>query len=257
MTASAPQIVRKLSRGLADAVNSALDWFYPPHCRHCATPLTGTRSRILCRECFRDLADGRICGPLCPVCGMPYDAPAERVGACIACQTNPPFFDVARSVFPYAGPAGSLVRSFKFEGQFFLGPQLMKRTIAQGWMPDGVAGFDGVVPVPLHPKRERMRGYNQATLLGRVVARNAGTPLWRNALRRVRHTDQQALLAAAKRWDNVRGAFQAGSVEVEGRHVLLVDDVMTTGATAGECARTLKKAGAARVSVLTLVRTLR
>ena len=256
MKAMAPRMMKKLSRGLAGVMNFTLDWFYPPHCRHCSQPLTGTASRVLCMDCSRDLADGRIRSSLCPVCGMPYGAPDERETPCIACQTKPPFFDVARSVFPYYGPAGSLVRSFKFHGQFFLGPQLMKRVIALGWLPQEITGFDGVVPVPLHPKRERYRGYNQATLLAKVIARNAGVPVWRDALRRVRHTDQQALVAAARRWENVRGAFRAASGRVEGRRVLLVDDVMTTGATVGECARMLKKVGAARVNVLTLVRTL-
>ena len=245
-------------RGMIDrirrAADSVLDWFYPPHCYHCNACLSGTRSRILCPRCFRDLAASRIQGTVCRICGLPIHTGDKTDATCTNCYTRRPDFDVARAIFSYAGPAGSLIASFKFHGDFFLGPRLLRRAIEMGWMPDGLGDADAIVPVPLHPRRERERGYNQALLLARTVARHLDRPLRRRVLSRPRYTSQQALVAAHRRWENVRGAFQAGA-DAQGWHWLLVDDVMTTGATASECARVLKKSGAERVSVLTIART--
>jgi ComF family protein len=172
----------------------------------------------------------------------------------VNCHARDPDFDVARAVFSYEGPVVPLIKAFKFEGEYFLGPLLLKDAFASGWMPVELKDVDVVAPVPLHPRRERERGYDQAALLAGSLARALGVPARRRALRRVRYTDQQALLPSRARWENVRGAFEPGPHAVEGLKVLLVDDVMTTGATASECARVLKKAGAAGVSVLTLAR---
>ncbi len=241
--------------GFLSAVNSGLDWLYPPHCYHCGVSLIGTGSRILCPSCLRELAERRISGPICPICGGSYKAAGDLDTPCLSCRARPPHFDLARALFAYGGPAGSVVKSFKFRGDFFLGPLLLRRAIDLNWLPKDLKGFECVVPVPLHARRERERGYDQAALLGKVMARFTGVPLRRGALCRSRYTDQQAQLAAVKRWKNVQGAFRAASKAVADRHVLLMDDVMTTGATASECARVLKRAGAAKVSVLTLVRT--
>jgi len=234
--------------------NSLLDWFYPPHCYHCGAMLSGTRNRFLCLACWRALIRTRIGGAVCPVCGLPLDA-GEGETACVSCQLHAPNFDLARSIFPYAGPVGSLIVSYKFQGDFYLGPRVLGKAIAKGWLPGEIEDAEAVVPVPLHPRRQRERGYNQALLLARVVARSMGRPLEARALRRERYTAQQTRLAARKRWDNVRGAFRAGRGDLAGRCLLLIDDVMTTGATASECARVLKKAGAGKVLVLTLART--
>jgi len=240
---------------LADAANAVLDWFYPPHCYHCEAPLNSAGSRILCRPCLRALVRSRIPAAVCPVCGMPHGDEPGTGAPCLSCQGRPPHFHIARSVFTFAGPAASIVRSFKFNGQFFLGPLLMRLATERGWLPADVcrADYDCVVPVPLHRLRERERGYNQALLLAEVVARQAGIPLRPSALVRRRYTDQQARLTADARWQNVSGAFHA-AVRLEGACVLLVDDVMTTGATTSECSRTLRQARAAQVNVLTLVR---
>jgi len=258
------QIQRRISHyaamaeGAAERLRSAadlvLDWFYPPHCYHCGAVLSGSRSRILCPPCHQDLVASRIDGTICRICGLRLYEENDAKATCANCLTRVPDFDVARALFSYAGPAGSLIVGFKFHNEFFLGPLLLKRALKMGWTPDGLGDFDAVVPVPLHPRRERERGYNQALLLAKVVARHFERPLRRRALCRTRHTSQQTKLAAHRRWENVRGAFQTNA-DVRGARLLLVDDVMTTGATASECARVLKKAGARSVSVLTIART--
>ena len=245
----------QMLKGAATWTGSALlDLFYPPQCYHCEAPLVGEGLRLLCPSCLRALVRARIRGPLCPVCGRPYADDPLQSSPCLGCQTRRPHFDVARSVFAYAGPAASIVKGFKFDGQFFLGGLLMRLALERGWLGAELRGFDCAVPVPLHPRRERERGYNQAALLAQVVARCAGVPLLQRVLMRRRYTSQQTRLPSDARWENVRGAFSARR-RVDGAHMLVVDDVMTTGATASECARMLKQAGAARVSVLTLTRT--
>jgi len=232
-----------LTRALRGALHGLLDLFYPPHCYHCGVPLRGGPDRVLCPDCLQALDRARIEPPLCPVCGAPYRGSVRAETACVRCRALPPHFDTARALFPYSGPAATLVRAFKFEGDYFLGRWLLREALKLSPLPDGLGGFDCVVPVPLHPRRARERGYNQAALLAGTLARQSRVPLRDGALRRVRYTDQQASLSALKRWKNVRGAFAAGPSAVDGERVLLVDDVMTTGATANECARVLKGAG--------------
>ena len=234
-------------------LNAVLDWFYPPHCYHCGTFLEQPGNRLLCPTCTEWLFSSRITPPCCAVCGLSLPG-SDGHNTCLSCRSLRPRFDRAWAVFPYSGPAASIVRSYKYQGNAFLGPELLRWIIDRGWLPDEGGTFDSVVPVPLHRRRRAERGYNQAALLARIIAEWASAPMMENALVRKRHTKQQARLSRPKRKDNVRGAFATGPRQTVGHHVLLVDDVMTTGATSEECARALKKGGAAEVSVLTLVR---
>ncbi len=254
-TVRAPKSLQPVTARVLRAADSVLDWFYPPRCYHCEAVLTGSGSRILCPACYRELAASRISRPLCSICGQRLEADDVSEALCLNCRMRKPHFDLARALFTYAGPADSLIKAFKFHGDFFLGPLLLGRAIEMGWTPEDIQAIDAVAPVPLHPWRRRERGYDQGVLLARTLARQAGWPLRARALRRIRYTSQQARLGPQQRRKNVRGAFEArAKKEPAGGHVLLVDDVMTTGATASECARMLKKSGAARVSVLTLAR---
>ena len=237
---------------LARLVHRLLDWFYPPHCYHCSKPLAGSENRILCGSCHQWLAKTRIGPRRCCICGFPLPGSSGQE-QCINCRLLQPHFSRARAIFSYTGPAATLVQSYKYQGNYFLGPRLLNLSIAHGWFPKDMGDFDCVIPVPLHPRRRRQRGYNQATLLARQLTGSLEKPLLQKALRRTRDTGQQALLSRPKRRENVRGAFAPGRQSVSGRRVLLVDDVMTTGATAGECAKVLKKEGAHAVMVFTLV----
>lgn len=192
-------------------------------------------------------------GPLCDRCGVPVSPPLLT---CPACAANPPAYDLARSIGLYLAERGELnplaraVRALKFHGHRAVARSL-GRTLA------GLvrAPADAVVaPVPLHVGRLRERGYNQAALLARATAGVAGLALDLGALHRTRATPAQTALDAAARRSNLRGAFTAAP-HVAGRTVVLVDDVLTTGATADACARALRAAGAARVFVVTVGRT--
>lgn len=254
MTERSPAAVpRALLGGL---FHSVLDWFYPRHCYHCGRPLHEGRSRMLCGDCSGELSARRIVGEVCQQCGFPFAGPVAPGTLCTTCRAERRHFDRARAFFTYAGPAVSIIQHFKFDGSFFLGPRLLAGVLDRGWMPTDMDGAEAVVPVPLHPRRRRERGYDQALLLSRVLAERLGCRLLGGVLVRTRYTSQQALLPVERRWDNVRGAFAVRKpARVRGRRLLLMDDVMTTGVTADECARALKGAGAGHVQVLTLART--
>jgi len=238
------------------AVGSILDWVYPPHCYSCGVPLCGS-AHLLCPACEEDLSRSRIMPPLCRTCGLPLVGPLPADTRCTVCAVERRHFSIARAFVRYAGPAAEVVRGFKFRGDFTVGPRLVRDMLGMGWLPAGVGrDIDAVVPVPLAPRRRRERGYDQAFLLAQTVARGLEMELLHGVLIRTRYTAQQALLPARRRCENVRGAFAVvDAALVQDRRMLLVDDVMTTGATANECARTLRKAGAKAVQALTLTRT--
>lgn len=238
---------------LSEIGNLLLDWVYPPHCAACETPLDG-HSSALCGPCMEALRRARITNPFCDLCGVPMAGDAGKP-RCLNCRAEKRHFDRARSIFIYAEPVRTIVQGYKFHGEFHLGPKLICAAARAGWLPAEVGDVDVVVPLPLHPRRQRERGYDQALMLARGVAKPFQRPVIRRVLRRNRYTAQQSLLPVTQRRANVRGAFDCARHEpVKDRRVLLVDDVMTTCATADECARVLKRAGAAEVTVFTLAR---
>ncbi len=177
--------------------------------------------------------------------------PLDEHGVCAACRSGLRGFDYASSFGSYEGSLRSLIHLYKYAAMKPLGRPLanyLDRALP------GEERFDAVVPVPLHWRKKWHRGFNQAELLARHIARRRGIPL-RNALRRRRATATQAGLASAGRRRNVEGAFAVRrNIRLKGERILLIDDVMTTGATAGACAAALKRAGAQSVSLLTLAR---
>ncbi len=239
------------------AANAALDWVYPRHCYHCGLPLEDAERLVLCRDCSRALRQQRLDGRVCRGCGLPLYGAPDGDTLCMHCLGQERYFDLARAFFAYAGPVSSIIKSFKFEGNYFLGPRLVKAALMRGWLPGAVSTPAAVLPVPLHSARRRERGYDQALLLARVLARHFECELLPAALVRTRYTEQQTRLTFPRRRDNVRGAFAVATQRaVRGRALLVVDDVATTGATAEECCKVLKKAGAGPVQVLTLARTV-
>ena len=175
-------------------------------------------------------------------------APGVPTQVCAACYREPPAFAELAAPFLYDGLARELVLSLKYHGHRHLGPLLGEAAVVVA-----PQGADGVVPVPLHPRRQAERGFNQSALIATTVAERLGVPLLEGALSRTRETPPQAGLNAAERKVNVRGAF-AAPARLEGRTLLLVDDVCTTGATIDACARALRRAGAARVLAVTATR---
>lgn len=197
--------------------------------------------------------------PWCPCCGLPFASTAALLHSpthlCAACRDREPLFDSARSAVAYDGVAASAIHLMKYQRR-----RLLAKPLGALLLPllEELGPVDGVVPVPLHVQRLREREFNQALALAQVVCRSTGRPLWWNRLERTRPTQAQVGLDAAERRRNVRQAFLVRKADtVEGRRILLIDDVMTTGSTVHECARVLKRAGAESVQVLTVARQLR
>lgn len=205
----------------------------------------------LCPPCLETLV--RLVPPWCERCGLPLAWPGAT---CPDCVRSRPRFDGCRAAFAYAGEARSLLLAFKHGRAFELAAPF-GRLMAAAAVSGQVADADLVVPVPTTVVRFLHRGYNQAALLARVVASTLGRPLEGRALRRVQDRGSQGRRSHAERAERVRGCFAvARPAAVAGRRVLLVDDVVTTGATASECAGALKDAGATWVAVLAFARAV-
>lgn len=231
-------------------VTAALDLVFPPLCPVCREMLGAGRRDPLCGACWRDI--DRIAAPWCRCCGLPQGIE----GLCAACRHRRPPFAYARAAARYGGIVREAIHAFKFGGRRGLADPLGDLLAGIGLSALPGAKPDLLVPVPLHRRRQRERGYNQALLLARRLERTWGVPVARDALVRLTATFPQADLDAAGRRRNVRGAFEVtGREAIAGRHVVLVDDVLTTGATAGECARSLSRAGASVVGIITIART--
>jgi len=207
----------------------------------------------LCWDCLSDTP--RVEPPFCVCCGDPVAGDIQHDYTCFACSRETPQFDFARSAVRYEGAVGEALRSLKYESALWLADDLARLLLACVHAEYSEVEFDFVTPVPLYPPRQRERGFNQSALLGAALARRMGVPYKEKAVRRIRPTTSQTGLTAPQRAANVSGAFRIGLfVRLVGKKVLLVDDVMTTGATVNACAGALRKGGAASVHVVTAAR---
>jgi ComF family protein len=245
--------VRALGKIGRDAATRVLDIVLPPRCLSCGGSV-GEHGQ-LCASCWAEVSF--IAPPVCAACGTPFafdGGPGALCGACIAAR---PPYGRARAVMRYDDGARALLLGFKHADRTDRAPALARWMARAG--PELLAEADVIVPVPLHRWRLLHRRFNQSALLAHALGRIAGTPVAAGLLCRRRNTPPQGTLTRAQREDNVSGAFQvrAGqAVRVAGRRVLLVDDVLTTGATATACTEALLEAGARRVDLLMLARTL-
>lgn len=218
-------------------------WLLPWRCLLCGD--AGADGLDLCRACAAELPRNGSC---CARCALPLPG---NVALCGACQRKPPPWHAAWAPFRYGWPLDRLEARYKFGRELAAG-----RTLAELWrrLPPPAARPALILPVPLHRTRLRQRGYNQALELARPLGRTLGVPVRHDLLLRSRGTAAQTELDAASRRHNVRGAFAMRDGAVLPAHVVLLDDVMTTGATLAECARVLRRAGVARVDVWALAR---
>jgi ComF family protein len=226
-----------------------LEFFLPRLCLFCGAGVGEEAAQAICPQCESEIE--WVASPLCTRCGVVFAAKDGGDRLCGICTTDPPPFARARAAALYDGPVAAAVKRFKF------GRQMAYLPLMQSWLqaPPGrelAAAADLVVPVPLHSRRLKARGFNQAWLLAQAFPE---ATLAREALVRRRHTVPQVGLNPRERLDNVKDAFAVPDPAlVKGKKVLLVDDLFTTGATARECARVLRRAGARRVEVLTVAR---
>ena len=245
--------MREFAAGLPHALFSLL---YPDDCRICAAPLIRFTRAPVCDQCIQAVEPLAATGQ-CTRCGLPFanEAPLHGANLCGLCRRGATDFDWARGYGAYEGVLRRLIQLLKYDGMEPLARPLGAR-LAQ--VLSQAEPVDLIIPVPLDRRRERSRGFNQSELIARELSRITGVPIDRRTLRRERPTETQTGLTHSQRRLNVQGAFRVRHPErVAGKRVALVDDVITTGATVDACARTLKRAGAARVIVLALARARR
>lgn len=224
--------------GSARPVQALLNFLFPPLCVNCRRV-----GSLLCAECEPLIPF--IHEPVCPLCGRPGKL-------CGLCRQRPLPLQQIRAAVIFAGPARQVIHQIKYEGRFGLAP------VAADWMakawPTWAVAFDLMIPVPLHPERLQKRGYNQSALIVHHLAQHFGWPVSEMALQRFRYTRPQVGLNALERLQNVQDAFEADPGRVNGKRILLVDDVCTTGATLVAAAQALLAAGAKNVTAYCVAR---
>jgi len=209
--------------------------------------------RYICWDCLADTP--KVEAPFCVCCGDPVAGDVQHDFTCFSCCRKTPHFDFARSAVRYEGAVGEALRALKYDNALWVADDLAELLFACVRAEYSDADFDFVTSVPLYPARRRSRGFNQSSLLGTILARRLKCPYNEKSVRRVRSTVTQTGLTAPQRTANVFGAFRAGFfARLNGKKILLVDDVMTTGATVDACAAALKQGGAESVHVITVAR---
>lgn len=237
-------------------VDCILNLIYPETCFICSVPVSRRQDCGICSSCWSKAVALKIERPRCPSCGLPFnslDTDAENL--CGKCLLQMPCYSGARSFGYYEAELSRLVQGLKFYGRKnlvqLLSP-LMASVFYESWNREA---FDLILPVPLHPKRKRERGYNQSELLARALADQIAIPVNCRALIRIRSTLPQIGLSDSRRFENVQKAFRCiDAMIIANKRILLIDDVMTTGATVASAAQALLEAGCFRVSVLTVAR---
>lgn len=229
---------------------------FPPLCPVCKTRLDRKeQDLIICHTCRTAIRP--VSPPVCPRCGLPVPAGDGEGYLCGSCLQERWYFDIHRTSGLYEGVLKEAIHRFKYGGVFPLAKafgdllQPTLKTLCQDY------SVDVMIPVPLHIRRLRERGFNQALLLIKELNKRFGIPYEERILKKVTDTPVQSALKKNERRKNLRGAFEVqDQAAIAGKAVVLVDDVYTTGATVNECSRALLKAGAARVAVLTVARAL-
>lgn len=222
----------------------------PPACRHCGAALAGYQNPFLCPKCLGELK--WIGAGACRGCGYPAGPHAELGKNCRHCQGRNASLTAVLAAVRYSKGARSLVTALKFRSETELAtPMAEIMALRARELP--LSRMDLVVPVPLHLSRKRERGFNQAELLATRIASRLSIRLETAVIKKTRHTTPQSALTRAERIENAKGSYQTNA-DLTGKSILLVDDVVTTGATLAECALALRNAGARHVYALAFAR---
>ena len=238
---------RSFFTGLVDIV-------YPKTCSICSRSLRHREAKggFVCSPCWGKIK--KNLPPFCYSCGRHLESTCFCARLCLECRKKKLYFDRAFSPCTYEGVMRELIHAFKYEGKDYLGSllsQLIVECIREYDIP--MQYIDMVVPVPLHRAKEREREFNQAEILARCIAQEFNKEMNAHVLTRIRHTKTQTAVEHEDRFENVRGSFAWNpDHEVKNKHILLVDDVLTSAATASEAARVLKEWGAGMVFVATI-----
>lgn len=236
-------------------LRTLLHVMFPTACAVCQQALWEDPVPYFCRQCWGTLKP--IPPPVCPRCGGPFapialeHSPSHECGPC---RTRPSALTKTWSLFPYQTPLKEAIALFKYRGKLSMAKPLTLALIDA--LPE-LPALDGIISVPLHPQRLRQREYNQSLLMADRLSRHMHIPLMLGCLLRNRPTQSQTSLSKKERLLNVRGAFSVTKPAcIQGKRLLLVDDVFTTGTTLQECAKTLRRAGSSHVYGLTLARMI-
>jgi ComF family protein len=249
---SSRSFTQTLRAACSHTARLALDIALPTLCVSCREPVAGVG---VCAACWAKLSF--IAPPFCPRLGIPFVYDPGPGLLSMEAIADPPAYARARAAVRYDDVARTLVHALKYQDRTDLAPAMGRWMARAG--EELLAGADVLVPVPLHWRRGWSRRYNQSGALARTIARQTGVPVVRDALRRIRPTQQQIGLTRSQRTSNVQGAFKVAtdrSAEIQGRRVVLIDDVLTSGATTDACARALLRAKAAQVDVLVFARVV-
>jgi ComF family protein len=220
--------------------------YLPQDCLLCAA---ASSSDLLCPACAADLP--RWQQACCPCCARP----TVHGKICGRCLSKPPSLDATLAVYRYDFPLDKLIQAFKYGHRLALGAYFGRQLSAQLAAAAPAANVDRIIPLPLHGERLRTRGFNQALELARPISAHWQIPIDKTSCQRIRNTPAQADQPWRQRLRNIRGAFHC-TADLSGQRILLIDDVMTTGASLNECARTLKLHGAAEVTALVVARAV-
>jgi competence protein ComFC len=226
--------------------------FFPNTCQLCFAERATAADGFVGSECRRGVVP--ISAPFCQRCGLPYDGDVETEFVCANCADVKLHFEAARAAVVASGPVRDAIHRYKYRNapwfETFLGDLLIQAAAGDPL----VDRCDALIPVPLHPVRRRERGFNQAERLAVRLGAAARKPAWTNVIHRVAETHTQTTLTRDDRRANMSGAFQPGDRRIDGASVVLIDDILTTGATTNAAALALRKAGAKGVGVWTVAR---
>jgi len=240
---------------LAEVLNDISEVIFPPQCLGCKDILHSFNGQIFCSSCEEQTH--LITGSICHICGTTFpDSPAES-HLCADCLEKKPYFSCARAVFSYENIILNAIHQFKYKRNISIGETLASFMADFQFSNIDFADYSIMIPVPLHTTRLRERGFNQSLVLARILGKKKQIPINFSLLKRQKFTLTQTGSNKQERKQNIKGAFEVTDKrKIAGKNILLIDDVFTTGATVNECAKTLIKAGAQKVSVLTLARVL-
>ncbi len=251
--ASAPEIA-SFSARLKGYVNAGLAFLYPECCQLCHSTRATSAEGYVCADCKKTIK--LLEPPFCNRCGRPYEGAITNRFECENCRDLNLGFSSARSAALAREPLLDIIHQYKYNRAFWFESLLAELLISRA-APELGNNWDFLVPIPLHPTREREREFNQAERLAACLSRATGIPVYRRLLRRTRQTRSQTLLSRDERLINMKNAFALRNGEkLQGGKFVLIDDVFTTGATAGACAKVLRAADADEVCVWTVARGL-